>query len=141
MIAQQLLNGLIVGGVYALFAIGFTLVFGIHQVLNLAHGAVFMTGAFIALYAVLGGWPLWAGFLLAMLGSGLLSVLIEFGAFRKLRKSGLAELEFGAIITSIGASLAIMALAQKISNTQIMRFPFETVPVVIFEFLGLRVST
>ena len=79
MIAQQLLNGLIVGGVYALFAIGFTLVFGIHQVLNLAHGAVFMTGAFIALYSVLGGWPLWVGFLLAMAGSGLLSVLIEFG--------------------------------------------------------------
>ena len=140
MIAQQLLNGLIVGGVYALFAIGFTLVFGIHQVLNLAHGAVFMTGAFIALYAVLGGWPLWVGFLLAMLGSGLLSVLIEFGAFRKLRKSGPLELEFGAIITSIGAGLAIMAVAQKVSNTQIMRFPFETMPVVIYEFFGLRVS-
>jgi branched-chain amino acid transport system permease protein len=99
-----------------------------------------MTGAFIALYAVLGGWPLWAGFLLAMLGSGLLSVLIEFGAFRKLRKSGPLELEFGAIITSIGAGLAIMAVAQKVSNTQIMRFPFETMPVVIFEFFGLRVS-
>ena len=140
MIAQQLLNGLIVGGVYALFAVGFTLVFGIHQVLNLAHGAVFMSGAFVALYAVLGGWPLWSGFLLAMLAGGLLSVLIEFGAFRKLRKSGLAELEFGAIITSIGASLAIMAIAQKISNTQIMRFPFDTMPVVIYEFLGLRVS-
>ena len=124
MIAQQLLNGLIVGGVYALFAVGFTLVFGIHQVLNLAHGAVFMSGAFVALYAVLGGWPLWSGFLLAMLAGGLLSVLIEFGA----------------IITSIGASLAIMAIAQKISNTQIMRFPFDTMPVVIYEFLGLRVS-
>lgn len=114
--------------------------FGIHQVLNLAHGAVFMTGAFIALYAVLGGWPLWLGFLLAMLGSGLLSVLVEIGAFRKLRKSGPQELEFGAIITSIGAGLAIMTIAQKVSNTQIMRFPFETMPVVIFEFLGLRVS-
>jgi ABC-type branched-subunit amino acid transport system permease subunit len=55
MIIQQLLNGLIVGGVYALFAIGFTLVFGIHQILNLAHGAVFMTGAFVALYSVLAG--------------------------------------------------------------------------------------
>ncbi len=140
MIAQQILNGLIVGGVYALFAIGFTLVFGIHQILNLAHGAVFMTGAFVALYSVRAGWPLWVGFALAMLASGLLSVLIEFGAFRKLRKSGFAELEFGAIITSIGASLVILTLAQKISNTQIMRFPFETMPVVIFRFWGLRVS-
>jgi branched-chain amino acid transport system permease protein len=100
MILQQILNGLIVGGVYALFAIGFTLVFGIHQILNLAHGAVFMTGAFVALYSVQAGWPLWLGFLLAMVSSGLLSVLIEMGAFRK----------------------------------------FETMPVVIYEFFGLRVS-
>ena len=46
MIVQQVLNGLVVGGVYALFALGFTLVFGIHRILNLAHGAVFMSGAF-----------------------------------------------------------------------------------------------
>jgi len=53
MVAQQLLNGLVVGGVYALFARGFTLVFGIHHILNLAHGAVFMTGAFVGMYSVL----------------------------------------------------------------------------------------
>ena len=53
MVAQQLLNGLVVGGVYALFALGFTLVFGIHHILNLAHGAVFMTGAFVGMYSVL----------------------------------------------------------------------------------------
>lgn len=46
MIAQQLLNGIVVGSVYALFALGFTLIFGVYHVLNLAHGAVFMIGAF-----------------------------------------------------------------------------------------------
>lgn len=138
MIAQQLLNGLIVGGVYALFAIGFTLVFGIHQILNLAHGAVFMVGAFVALYSVLAGWPLWMGFILGVLAGGLLSVVIEFFAFRRLRKQG--EEEFGAIISAIGANLIIITLAQKVSGTQILRFPFETFPVVIFEFWGLRVS-
>ncbi len=138
MIAQQLLNGLVVGGVYALFALGFTLVFGIHRILNLAHGAVFMTGAFVALYAVQGGLPLWAGFILAMAASGLLSVLIELTAFRRLHKSG--EAEFGAIISSIGANLIIITIAQRISNTQVMRVPFETFPVVIYEFAGLRVS-
>jgi branched-subunit amino acid ABC-type transport system permease component len=45
MIAQQILNGLVVGSVYALFALGFTLVFGVHHILNMAHGAVFMWGA------------------------------------------------------------------------------------------------
>jgi branched-chain amino acid transport system permease protein len=138
MIAQQLLNGLVVGGVYALFALGFTLVFGIHQILNLAHGAVFMTGAFVALYTVLGGYPLWLGFMLAVVAGGLLSVLIELTAFRKLRESG--EAEFGAIISSIGANLIIITIAQKVSNTLVLRFPFETFPIVIYEFMGLRVS-
>lgn len=138
MLSQQILNGLVVGGVYALFALGFTLVFGIHQILNLAHGAVFMVGAFIGLYSVLNGLPLWLGFILAMLGCGLLSVLIEILAFRPLRKSG--EAEFGAIISSIGAEMVLMTIAQRVSDTRVMRFPFETFPVVIYETLGLRVS-
>jgi branched-chain amino acid transport system permease protein len=138
MAGQQILNGLVVGGVYALFALGFTLVFGIHKVLNLAHGAVFMTGAFVALYAVEGGLPLWLGFVLAMAASGLLSVVIEITAFRPLRHSG--EAEFGAIISSIGANLVVITIAQRISDTAVMRFPFDTFPVVIYEVAGLRVS-
>ena len=138
MLAQQLLNGLVVGGVYALFALGFTLVFGIHHLMNLAHGAVFMTGAFVALYCVLSGWPLWLGFVLAMLACGALSVLIEITAFRRLCKSG--EAEFGAIVSTLGADLIIITLAQKISASEVLRFPFETFPVRIFEFAGLRVS-
>jgi branched-chain amino acid transport system permease protein len=138
MIGQQILNGLVVGGVYALFALGFTLVFGIHKILNLAHGAVFMTGAFIALYSVEAGLPLWLGFLLAMAGSGLLSVLIEVTAFRPLRHSG--EAEFGAIISSIGANLIVITIAQRLSDTLVLRFPFDTFPVVIHQFFGLRVS-
>jgi branched-chain amino acid transport system permease protein len=65
-------------------------------------------------------------------------VLIEFVAFRRLRKQG--EEEFGAIISAIGVNLILITAAQKISGTQIMRFPFETFPVVIYEWLGLRVS-
>lgn len=138
MVAQQLLNGLVVGGVYALFALGFTLVFGIHHILNLAHGAVFMTGAFVGMYSVLAGLPLWIGFILAVLAGGSLSVLIEISAFRRLRRSG--EAEFGAIISSIGANLVVLSIAQSISNTEVMRFPFGTFPIVVFRFAGLRVS-
>ncbi|MBM3521658.1 MAG: branched-chain amino acid ABC transporter permease, partial [Alphaproteobacteria bacterium] len=125
-------------GVYALFALGFTLVFGIHKILNLAHGAVFMTGAFVALYSVQAGVPIALAFLLAMIASGLLSVVIELSAFRPLRGTG--EAEFGAIISSIGANLVIITIAQRISETRVLRFPFGTFPVVIFEVLGLRVS-
>ncbi len=138
MVAQQLLNGLVVGGVYALFALGFTLVFGIHHILNLAHGAVFMTGAFVGMYSVLAGLPLWIGFILAVLAGGSLSVLIEISAFRRLRRSG--EAEFGAIISSIGANLVVLSIAQSISNTEVLRFPFGTFPIVVFRFAGLRVS-
>jgi branched-chain amino acid transport system permease protein len=138
MIAQQLLNGLIVGGVYALFALGFNLVFGIQRILNLAHGAVFMVGAFTAWYTVSQGGPLWLGFILAMAVSGCLSVLIEFVCFRRLRKTG--DEEFGAIISSIGASLVIMTIAQRLSGTQIVRFPFDTFPIMIFQFAGLRIT-
>lgn len=139
MFVQQILNGLVVGGVYALFALGFSLVFGIHHILNLAHGAVFMTGAFVALYAVLAGMPLWFGFILAIFAAGIVSIIIEFTAFRPLRKSG--ESEFGAIISSIGANLVIISIAQRVSNTEVLRFPFETFPIQIFKFAGLRVSS
>ena len=86
MLSQQLLNGLVVGGVYALFALGFTLVFGIHHLMNLAHGAVFMTGAFVALYCVLAGMPLWLAFILAVLACGMpmpnpIPVLIDCSRF------------------------------------------------------------
>jgi branched-chain amino acid transport system permease protein len=138
MLAQQLLNGIVVSGVYALFALGFTLVFGIQRILNLAHGTIFMTGAMVAWYTVRNGGPLWLGFVLAIIASGLLSVVVEIVCFRRLRKTG--DEEFGGIISSIGASLVIMSIAQQISNTQVLRFPFETFPVVIFKFWGLRVS-
>lgn len=138
MLVQQLLNGLVVGGVYALFAVGFNLIFGVQRLLNLAHGAVFMTGAFVAYYTVAMGGPLILGFLLAIIASGLLSMLIEVVCFRRLRKTG--EAEFGAIISSMGASLVIMTVWQWISQTQVLRFPFDTVPVVVFRFWGLRVS-
>jgi branched-chain amino acid transport system permease protein len=138
MLAQQILNGLVMGGVYALFALGFTLVFGIHHLMNLAHGAVFMTGAFVALYGVLAGFPLWLAFVLAVVCCGFLSVLIEITAFRPLRKSG--EAEFGAIISTLGADLIIMTFAQKVSASEVLRFPFDTFPVRIFEIAGLRVS-
>lgn len=138
MLTQQILNGVVVGGVYALFAIGLTLIFGIHKILNLAHGGIFMAGAFLALYTVEGGLPFWFAFIIATIGGGVLSVVVEVLCFRPLRKSG--EQEFGAIVSSIGANLILITIAQWVSNTRIQRFPFGTFPIEIYQFLGLRVS-
>jgi branched-chain amino acid transport system permease protein len=139
MLTQQLLNGLFVGSVYALFALGFTLVFGVLNILNLAHGAVFMWGAFIGLYSVTQlGLPLPVAFLLAMLGAGILSVLVDLLVFRPMRKRNSDE--FGALVASLGANLVLISIAQQVSNARILSFPFGTFPVEIFTFLGLRVS-
>ena len=138
MIAQQLVNGIVTGSVYALFALGFTLVFGTFKILNLAHAGVFMSGAFIGYFAVLNGLPLWLALILAMVGAGLVSYLVEVTAFATIRGSG--QIEFGALISSIGANLCLMSVAQRLSDTKVLRFPFGTFPVEFFELGPVRFS-
>jgi branched-chain amino acid transport system permease protein len=139
MIAQQLLNALVVGSVYALFALGFTLIFGVHHILNLAHGAVFMWGAFVGLYAVTGlHLPFPLALLCASIVAGLLSVALDWLAFRPLRRRGAPE--FSAIVTSIGAGLILMNIAQRVSETRVLRYPFGTFPIEVYSVFGLRVT-
>ena len=140
MIAQQTLNGLVLGGVYALFALGFTLIFGIHRIMNMAHGAVFMAGAFVGLYTVRLGMPIWVALPVAMVGAGLVSIFVEVIAFKPLRKLALADAELASVISSIGASLIILSVGQYVSKTETMRFPFGTVSVDAIVVLGLRVT-
>jgi branched-chain amino acid transport system permease protein len=139
MILQQILNGLATGAVYALFALGFTLIFGVQKILNLAHAGVFMAGAFISFYAVAQGIPFWLAVLIAMVGAGILSVLVDLIAIQPLRKRS-HDIEFAAIVTTIGFELILVSIAQRLSNTQVMRFPFGTFPVEFYRFWGLRIS-
>lgn len=139
MFGQELLNGVVVGAVYALFSLGLTLVFGIHRILNLAHGAVFMWGALIGYFAVTGaGLALLPAFILAILGGALVSVALDLLVFRPLRRR--QGDEFGTIIVSIGANLVLMHLAQQATNAQTLRFPFGIFPIHFYHLLGLRVS-
>ncbi len=121
LLVQQAINGLSLGAMYALIALGFTLVYGILELINFAHFNVFMVGSFIALYVLqafglsgqsvlLHGWAL-AGALLAalgvtMLGSGLLGVLIERLSLRPLR----GVKGPSAMITTIGVSYILVNL-------------------------------
>lgn len=138
MLAQQLFNGVVMGAVYVLFALGFNLVFGVHKIMNLAHGALFMVGAFVGLYSVLGGLPLWAGLILGAVCTGLLSVAIDFAIFRPLRRS--RDAEFGYLIASIGVAMILVNLALRVSDARTLRFPFGTVPTEPLLLLGLRVN-
>ena len=141
MLGQQILNGLVSGAVYALFALGFNLIFGVQKVLNLAHGGVFMSGAFVAYYAVVMGLPFWFAILLSIVACGLISVLIDVLGFQPLRKrSNPMDAEFGAIVISIGVDLILATIAQRLSDTKVLSFPFGTFPVEFYRGLGLRVS-
>ena len=139
MIAQQILNGIVVGAVYALFALGLTLVYGLYRILNLAHGAVFMWGSMAGLFAIqVLKFDLALAFVLAMLFGGLVSVALDLLVFRPLRQRKGDELS--TIVASIGANLILMNLAQQVTNSEILRFPFGTFPIRFYDVFDLRVS-
>lgn len=98
---QQLVNGLILGSVYALIALGYTMVYGIIKLINFAHGDIYMMGAFMG-YFLINSLHLnfFLALILAMVGTAALGVLVEFLAYRPLRNST----RIAALITAIGVS-------------------------------------
>lgn len=136
---QQLLNGVFLGSIYALFAIGFTLVFGILDRLNLAHPAVFAVAAFVGIeFVVSGGMSIWVALPLAALVGALLGLVIERFAFRPLK--GRPDAHFGGLIASIGMAGMFTALLLWRYGPDTRRFPPETFPSATFDVLGARVS-
>jgi branched-chain amino acid transport system permease protein len=101
---QQLINAISLGAVYALIALGYTMVYGVLKLINFAHGEVFMVGAFIGLAALAAfHLPFALAVLVAMAGAALLGVVIERGAYRPLRSAP----RLAALITAIGVSLLL----------------------------------
>lgn len=106
--AQQVINGLQLGLVYALIALGYTMVYGIIRLINFAHGDVFMVGAFMGFFSItalahsgLGGWSLIPALILAIVVCTVLGVVIERFAYRPLRNAP----RIASLITAIGVSL------------------------------------
>lgn len=127
MFEQQLLNALTLGSVYALFALGFTLVFGVLQVINLAHGAVFMVGSYAALtVATRFQMPLPVAILAAMLISGTLGLLVDVLILKPLRARNAPHLV--PMIATIGVGIMLTSAAQGMFGAEIQRFPEETLP-------------
>ncbi|AYH41927.1 branched-chain amino acid ABC transporter permease [Azoarcus sp. DN11] len=127
MLEQQLLNALTLGSVYALFALGFTLVFGVLAVINLSHGAVFMVGSYAALALVTRlEAPLWAAMLGAMLVSGTLGLLVDVLILRPLRARNAPHLI--PMIATIGVGIMLTSTAQGLFGAELLRFPDGTLP-------------
>lgn len=127
MLIQQLMNGLILGSTYALIALGYTMVYGIIELINFAHGEIYMFGAFAGLILVTTlKVPFFLAFLLAMALAAILGVTIEYLAYRPLRRSS----RLAALISAIGASIFLSNLARLIMGTQPYNFPSPFEPKV-----------
>ena len=115
---SYLINGLSLGSVYAIIALGYTMVYGIAKMLNFAHGDIIMVGAYIALMSMTqAGMPPFAAVLAAVVGCTVLGVLIERIAYKPLRN---ASSSLAVLITAIGVSYLLQNLALLIfgANTQ-----------------------
>lgn len=121
MLWQQLLNGITLGSTYALIALGYTMVYGIVQLINFAHGEIYMVGAFVGLFLVT-SFDVNMG--VAMLGAMgvcmLLGVLVERIAYRPLRgKSS----RLSPLISALGASIFLSTLMALIAGVNTRRYP------------------
>ena len=126
---QQIMNGLVLGSIYALIALGYTMVYGILGIINFAHGEVLMVGALTALTAIKAiqsiapGLPEWLilviATLIAMTVCGALSFTIERVAYRPLRNAP----RLAPLITAIGVSIMLQTLAMIIWSRNPLIFP------------------
>ncbi|MCM3764120.1 branched-chain amino acid ABC transporter permease [Neobacillus niacini] len=136
-IIQQLVNGVSLGSIYALIALGYTMVYGIVKLINFAHGDVFMVGAFIGFYSItildLGLFP---SLLLAMTACAVFGVLIERIAYKPLRNAT----RIAALITAIGVSLFIEYGTIYIRGAQPEAYPNNIVQLKSIELFGVKIS-
>ncbi len=117
---EQLINGLSVGSVYALIAIGYTMVYGIARMINFAHGDIIMVGAYVlyVCYTLL-GLPGIVSVIITILFCSLIGILIEKVAYKPLRKAP----SLAVLITAIGMSFLLQALGQLIFGANPITFP------------------
>lgn len=137
-IVQQLINGISLGSIYALIALGYTMVYGIVKLINFAHGDVFMVGAFIGFYSItilhIGFLP---SLLLSMAACAIFGVLIERIAYKPLRNAT----RIAALITAIGVSLFIEYGTIYLRGAQPEAYPSNVVPAQTIKFLGIEINS
>ncbi|MBU8880408.1 branched-chain amino acid ABC transporter permease [Bacillus sp. FJAT-29790] len=135
---QQLVNGVSLGSIYALIALGYTMVYGIIKLINFAHGDVFMVGAFIGFFAITGwGLSFFPALLLSMALCAAFGVLIERIAYKRLRNAT----RIAALITAIGVSLLIEYGMIYFRGAQPEAYPKNVIPNKTFDLFGAQISS
>ena len=131
----QIINGLQIGSIYALISLGYTMVYGIAQLINFAHGDIIMVGAYISLFSIplftRMGLPVWLTMIPAIIVCVLLGMLAERIAYRPLRNSP----RISNLITAIGVSLFLENLFMKLFTPNTRPFPkvFNQPPITFGE--------
>ena len=131
LLMQQLVNGLAVGSIYALIALGYTMVYGTIKLINFAHGDVYMMGAFIGYFAVMVlKMNVFVALLVAMVACAVLGVVIERVAYKPLRNST----RVAALITAIGVSYLLENAMSYFFGAESSPFPsdFGTETITLF---------
>ncbi len=115
---QQLANGLIIGLIYSLIALGYTMVFGILGFINFAHGEIYMMGAFFGLVLIgTGKFSFVTAFIISMVLTAILGVAIEYFVYKPVRRRG-KKFEDALLVAAIGVSIFLQTLAQIIWGTE-----------------------
>ena len=137
--ADQIYNAIFIGSIYALFALGFTLVFSVLDILNLAHPALFTLGAFTALFAMQQGVPAALALVVAFVVCGVAGVVLDRIAFAPLRRRNAPPLS--AMVSSIGVSLVLIRLIQLKYGPDLQAYPRGSLPADVFSVAGLQLDT
>lgn len=116
---KQLINGLAVGSIYALIAVGYNMVYGILELVNFAHGDVYMFGTFVSLSLLIGKVPVPIAIILACLAGGVLGMIVEQVAYKPVRNAPRVV----PMISAVAAALVIRNLAQLFWGSSTMPFP------------------
>ncbi|MCL5780684.1 ABC transporter permease [Desulforamulus profundi] len=134
---QQLINGISLGSIYALIALGYTMVYGIVQLINFAHGDVYMVGAYLGFFATaILGWSFLPALLMSMVVCAILGMVIEKLAYTPLRNAP----RIAALITAIGVSLFLEYGMMLLVSPQVRTFP-QVLTEVQYKLFGSLVIT
>ena len=142
---EQLVNGLTVGAVYSLVALGYTMVYGVMRMINFAHGDFFMIGSYLGFTLISSAFlsktiPLWIALtiivLFSMGGVGIIGIIVEHAAYRPLRKTS----RLTAVVSAIGVSIFLQNAVMLIWGPRYRAYPSWSVPDVTWQIGGIYIN-
>jgi len=141
--AQQFTNGLAVGGIYALIALGYTMVYGVLKLINFAHSDLFTLGSYLGLTLITsrllsGLGPLWGTVLLALMVMGMIALtgaLLDRAAYRPLRQSP----RLSAVVSALGASIFLQNAIMLIYGARNQVYPQNILPKMTLSAFGVQI--